>query len=234
MKYVSALILLGLLSADIASPQGAQEACEVKVVGQNRDRLIDCAVNVECGYDIHSARFDNWGVSSNYGNVTNRDQFRGWKHLDGPSTKRQWNSCTTWVPQYRPPSTTYYTPPTYTDQRRSDRVDHGSYRVRLNVRRCPRLNLSYGPRVGCSGLDGHTIIENNYMVLYEFDRDGNDFVTTRYYPSPSLTLSGCTLNHCSKIETDWEDPTSSTNPGTGVTAEMRVVVTSRFQARCSD
>ena len=104
----------------------------------------------------------------------------------------------------------------------------------MNVRRCPRLGVSFGPRVGCSGLTGHSIIENNYMSLYELDWDGDDFVTTLYYPSPPLTLSGCTLNGCSTLCTPWEDPTSSTNPGTGVTAEMRVVVESSFRARCSD
>ena len=235
MKYLPILVLVSLLSTDIAIAQGPQEYCEVTVTGRNRNRLIDGAVNVECGYDIHSAPLGNWGVSSNYGDEEDTDQFRGWQHEDGPPTKLQWNSCTTWVEQYQPPSTAYYTPPTYTDQRSADDVRHGFYRFRMNHRRCPRINgrpTVRGP--GCSNLNGYSIIENNYMSLYELDWDGDDFVTTLYFPSPSLTFSGCDRNGCSDLRTPWKDPTSSTNPGTGVTAEMRVIVETRLRSLCRD
>lgn len=120
-NFRSALLVLtfllvahsGILSAQVFG----EEACVITLEGQNRNRTVAGAINVECGPfsispEIHSAPFGNWGVSSNYSSrVQDTDQFRGWKHEDGPLTKRQWNSCTTAKIKFKAPNCEYYSPP---------------------------------------------------------------------------------------------------------------------------
>ena len=109
-----ALLVLTFLLAGVGnlSAQDSEQTCIVALTGQNQNRTVDGAVNVECGQgEPHSVPFGNWGVASNYGKISDTDQFRGWKHEDGPPTKRQWNSCTTYLSRYRAPNCTYYNSP---------------------------------------------------------------------------------------------------------------------------
>ena len=69
----------------LPAQQQGELYCAVTYKGQNRNRTVAGAVNVECGDgEIHTTPFGNWGVVSFYGGKTNTDQFRGWKHEDGP------------------------------------------------------------------------------------------------------------------------------------------------------
>jgi hypothetical protein len=57
----------------------------------NAARHVIGEVNAECTPSWHSATWGNWGVSSNFGGVSDADQFRGWKIF---GSQGQWNSCT--------------------------------------------------------------------------------------------------------------------------------------------
>ena len=99
------LVLIFLLAASLGSlpAQDSEQTCVVVLSGQNQNRTVAGLIDVECGTVIplvgHSAPFGNWGVASNYGQIRDTDQFRGWSHEDGPTTKRQWNSCTSLYPK---------------------------------------------------------------------------------------------------------------------------------------
>ena len=192
-------------------------------------RIVDGAVNTECGAGIHSAPLGNWGVDSNYGNRSDRDQFRGWKWEDGPRTKRQWNSCTTRVGQYQAPDSKYYTSHNnYYDQQRHKSVVHGRHRIRRNFRVC-----SSTPRPGCSTLNNQVFTERNYMKLYETDRpDGDDRITRLSSFSTSVTLTNCDRQGCDGDTTQRGADTGSSHPATGVSAEMRMVGTAEYRHSC--
>lgn len=217
--------------------QGATEACELNLTGQNRNREITGSVNVECGFDIHTAPWGNWGVSSPFSRLTDTDQFRGWNHQDGPPTKQQWNSCTTAVREYRAPSHRYYRlsrdGTSYSGNYSDDVVSHGNIRYRYRANRCRWRKPA---NRGCAGITGYsvTLTSSNYMSLYELDWDGNDFVTTLYFPVPIVYLSGCSESSCNTQTTNWEDPTSSTRPVTGVTAQFSMKLRARRSGYCSN
>ena len=227
-------IIIVMLAALAAFPADGQvgrrrEYCEVTLTAENQMRIVDGAVNTECGAGIHSAPFGNWGVSSNYGNRNDRDQFRGWKWEDGPSTKRQWNSCTTSVQQYRAPNSRYYTyHNNFYDQQRHEPVMHGKRRIRRNYRVC-----SSRPGPGCSTLNNTVFTERNYMTLYEMDRpDRDDYITKLTFPSTSVTLTNCDQQGCDGDTTQWSANTGSSRPLTGVSAEMRMVGTAEYRHNC--
>ena len=190
---------------------------------------VDGAVNTECGAGVHSAPFGNWSVDSNYGNRNDTDQFRGWKWEDGRTTKRQWNSCTTRVEQYRAPDSRYYTHHNnYYDQQRHESVVHGKRRIRRNFRVC-----SSTPGPGCSTLNNTVFTERNYMTLYEMDwPDRDDHVTKLRFPSSSVTLTSCDQQGCDGDTTRWRENTGSSHPLTGVSADMRMVGSAECRHNC--
>ncbi len=141
-KFCFRLLFLTFVTAtltDVLLAQYGEEACVVVLTGQNRYRKVAGMVNVECGYpnEIHTAPWGNWGVQSNYGNIKDTDQFRGWKHIDGPRTKLQWNSCTTAKEKFRAPNRKYYNVNNSTKQQSNAVVTHGTLQYRTNVRTCP-------------------------------------------------------------------------------------------------
>lgn len=235
--FVNALILVlwGLSNIGQAQVGRALRYCEVTVMGENRNRSVTGAVNVECGiYEPqHSDPFGNWGVSSSMGGLRNTDQFRGWSWQDGPRNKKQWNSCTTAMVKFHAPHTRFYSPPTFRRQDSPDTVTHGKYRYRANAARCPNL-WSNPPFQGCSGLNRNDLTSSgNYMSLYELDWDGDDLVTTLYFPTTSLPLENCNYEGCSSQQSQWLNPTSSTRPSTGVSAQMRLSVKAKKKDTCS-
>ena len=114
-----------------------------------------------------------------------------------------------------------------------DEVSHGTISHRY---RSVRSRWRDPTKRGCGGLDGYRVSldSSNYMSLYELDWDGDDFVTTLYSPAPEVTLSGCSASHFDDESTSWEDVTSSTDPGTGVTAQFRMQIRATRSGCCSN
>ena len=209
--------------------------CTVTLKGQNRNRTVAGAVNVECGAWPHSAPFGNWGVFSNYGGVKDTDQFRGWKWLDGPSTKKQWNSCTTSVPKYHPPNCDYYNANGCTTQASSATVTHGVYSYRYSGNQCPQyLDPDDPPPPGCSNMSGVSISQSsNYMTVYELDRpDSDDLVETLYFPGTSVTLGSCNYDGCPERTSSWADMSSSSDAWADVEAELRMKAKAQVEGYC--
>ena len=178
-----------LVSAAAGLPaQSVEQTCVIVFTGQNRARTVAGSVNVECGGDGHSAPFGNWGVSSNYGRKKDTDQFRGWKHEDGPSTKRQWNACTSLYP---PPDCDYYNANHCRTQQSYSTVTHGTLVYRTTPEECiPPVPGSFPVSyVGCRDQGGTVSQASNYMTLYELDWNGNDLVETLYFPRTSRSRS---------------------------------------------
>ena len=67
------------------------------------------------------------------------------------------------------------------------------------------------------------------MTLYELDRpDRDDRVTRLSFPSTPVTLTTCDRQGCHGDMTQWGENTGSSHPGTGVSAEMRMVETAEY------
>ena len=231
------LFLLVLVVASSAILHASGELyCTVTLKGQNRNRTVAGAVNVECGAGIHSAPFGNWGVSSNYGGRTDTDQFRGWEDEDGPPTKLQWNSCTTTVAQYHPPNCAYYNANGCTTQASSATVTHGVYSYRYAGNQCPQtLDPDDPPLPGCSNMSGVSVTQsNNTMALYELDApDNDDLVERLYFPSTSVTLGSCNYWGCPERTSSWVDMTGSSTSSADVEAELRMKAKAQVEGYCN-
>ncbi len=248
MKKPALLLLaLGLLVpalSDVCLAQIQYEYCIVKLTGQNQARSVDGLIDTECGGPLelgHSAPFGNWGVSSNYGDIRDTDQFRGWSPQDGPSTKRQWNSCTTGYP---PPDCRHYQIPSCgPPQTSSAIVSHGAMNYRASTTYCPPPNdqgqSEEDPR-GCEIISGWDVGQgSNYMTLYELDPwvwnfsgDGHDLVETLYFPGTSVTLTSCDYESCPERVSGWVQMTSSTSWSADVEAELRMKASARLEGFC--
>ena len=207
--------------------------CAVTLEGQNRNRTVAGAVNVECGFDTepHTAPFGNWGVNSFYGRKKDTDQFRGWKHEDGPSTKRHWNSCTTRDPTFAAPNCDFYNANECTTQSRSEVVTHGTVTYR-SANQCPQHLSPDNPRPsGCANKTGTTAaVTNNNMEIFELDSvdptggrivNDDDPVENLYFPSTRVTFTECTYAGCAEKNSAWERMTGSSSASADVRAEMR-------------
>lgn len=229
------LLAVALAPVDQSLAQGPYSYCEVEIKAWTSDRQITGAVNVECGAGLHSAPWGNWGVTSNFDRRRDTDQFRGWKHIDGPSTKRQWNSCTTRVAQFRAPNPNYYNNrPTYDEQYSSETVGYGRTSFRTSYTPCSQIPGQPTNPPGCSNLNGEKVtIRGNYMKLYELDApDPDDFVTELSYPDKAATLTGCDQDGCPESTSSWSSQSSSSRAGTGVRADMRISVRARHRNNC--
>ena len=215
---------LGALFPNLGAQYTSSDQCLITYGGENQKRSVTGNVNTECGGGWHSAPWGNWGVTSNYGHVQDGNQFPGY-HLGTPTgTNRriwQWNSCTAFHP----------TP----NGQRSTRgvATHGSriHRIPLS---CFSSNifLPAPSTLGCTVAPRTWTMGNNFMSLYELDWDGNDFITTLYFPATSISMS-CNYYGCSSKKSDWVSPSRSTKPLTGVRAELRTKVFARFQTACA-
>lgn len=235
------LPLLLLAAADVLpAQQRDEEFCVITVRGQNRNRTVAGAIAAECTDvsfpgQLHDPPWGNWGVSSNYSSrLTDTDQFRGWKWKDGPRTKLQWNSCTT-REKFRAPNRKYYNSSDHRSQRSNATVTHGTYGFRATVN-CPDpLDQRAEPPAGCSGFNGFTVRQSeNYMTLYELDRDGNDLIKTLYFPGTSLSLRNCTRDGCPERTSGWRGTTrfSAENPTANVGAQLRMKASAAVHGSC--
>lgn len=92
-RRILTTLALFSLSAFAFTPlaEAANGTCLVSVGLFNHNRYVYDS-DEEC-VPLHSRPFGNWGVSSNVGRVTDRDQFQGWSGTCGNGNKVQWNSC---------------------------------------------------------------------------------------------------------------------------------------------
>lgn len=238
MRKFNSILLIPILILVVTSSamlHAGELYCTVTLKGQNRNRTVAGAVNVECGAWPHSAPFGNWDVFSNYGGVKDTDQFRGWKWLDGPPTKKQWNSCTTSVPKYHPPNCAYYNANGCTTQASSATVTHGVYSYRYSGNQCPEyLDPDNPPPPGCSNMSGVSVTQSsNYMTVYELDRpDSDDLVETLYFPGTSVTFGSCNYEGCPERTSSWADMSSSSDAWADVEAELRMKAKAQVEGYC--
>ena len=234
---------------EITPVVGTEEVVVVTLIGQNYKRTVAGVVNAECGGPTvgnltvgHSAPWGNWGVASNYGDVEDTDQFRGWKHEDGPPTKLQWNSCTHGNVKFHAPNCDYYNANGCTTQETKPFdavVTHGRLSYRYSVTECPAAPavIGEGPTEGCLRLNGISVGQSsNHMTVYELDRpDGYDLVKTIYFPGTSKTFNGCSYENCPEVVTDWVVKGSQSDDGAShaiIGAEFRMKARAVLQTFC--
>ena len=245
-------VLIFLLAAAAGSvpAQASEQACVIVLEGQNRNRTVAGAVNVECGhpYETHTAPFGNWAVSSNYSFLLeDGNQFRGWKPLDDRLTKQHWNSCTTGREKYRAPNCDLYNAPgpegSCSTQSSPTTATHGRmyYRTRTWLQSCPADVAGAAPTTyyGCQHQGVSVSQTGNYMTLYELDGwsgrisgEGHDRVATLRFPGASVTLTDCDHDGCPERTSDWVDMSSSTSSSARVEAELRMTARAYLEGSC--
>ena len=248
---LSLVALVFLLAAAGSVPAPASEqACVIVLEGQNRNRTVAGAVNVECGfpYETHTAPFGNWAVSSHYSHLLeDGNQFRGWKPVDDRLTKQHWNSCTTGSEKYRAPNCDLYNAPgpegSCSTQSSPASVTHGRmyYRTRTWMQSCPAGVTAAAPATyyGCRQQGGSVRQTGNYMTLYELDSrhggisgDGHDRVATLRFPGASVTLADCDYDGCPEQTSDWVDMQDDASSSAQVEAELRMRARAYLEGFC--
>ena len=240
---------------EISPTVGTHEVVVVTLIGQNYKRTVAGTVNVECGGPPvvgHSAPFGNWGVASNYGDIEDTDQFRGWKYEDGLPTKLQWNSCTSLRSEFLPGNCEFYNDNECLTQKSKPFeaiVTHGGLSYRYSETECPAAPAVFGegPTEGCRRLNGIRVGQSsNHMTLYELDAwrpppffgavtDGHDLVKTINFPGTWETFSNCGYENCPEVVTDWVVKGSQSDdgePGAIVGAELRMKARAVLQTFC--
>lgn len=235
---VSLLVSAG---GGMPAPASDVQTCVVVLTGQNQKRTVAGSVNTECD-DVsiigpyHDPPWGNWGVSSNYGGITDTDQFRGWKHKDGPPTKKQWNSCTTDREKFRAPNCSYYNAPKGTTpcmtQRSYGIATHGQMSYRTTSEACiPVVPGSFPlPYTGCRDQGVRSVgQDSNYMTLYELDEpDSDDYVDRIFFPGTYVTLTGCDHDGCPEKTSGWVKKRSSNTAN----AELRMKASAYLEGSC--
>jgi len=189
----------------------------------NAARHVIGEVNAECPPSWHSATWGNWGVSSNWGGLTNADQFRGWK-VSG--SQGQWNSCTR--DHIRDTDNIYYNHDHNGNGLGDDQwIDTAWIYTGAQIDQytgCP-MDTNYDgvcDTGGCLALNSTGFgVGGQFLSLYELDwPDGDDFITTLYAHSGCCHVNlSCSKDYCSgPVFSPWWPTTYSTN--TAVTANV--------------
>ncbi len=237
------LALAFLLAAGSVPAQASEQACVIVLEGQNQNRTVAGAVNVECGfpYETYAAPFGNWGVPSNYSPLLeDGNQFRGWKPMDDPLTKQYWNSCTSLHP---PPDCDYYNANSCVTQSSPTTVTHGRMYYRTRVESCPPdLPGSFpvpGSYNGCQDGERTVTQASNHMTLDELDDwfgsisgDGHDRVGTLRFPGTSVTLTDCEYDGCPEETTAWVPREDDLSSSAHVEAQLRMKAHAYLQGFC--
>ena len=214
-KSASLAILSLLLSLSLPLACQAQYAtCIVSKGAHNRNRVAMAPVSgyqikVECNWP-HSVPFGIWGVSSNVGGVSGKDQFQGWWD-PASETAREWNSCTNDFP---PPNCSYYNHAGCTQQISIHGENgYGGVSTQYQVS-CPRYYTDGTWRGGCEDLNGYVAtLGNNFMTIYEKDwPDGDDLVQTLYFPPVTAPPLSCDVWSCASVQSPWVGVTSTDDP----------------------
>ena len=233
----AAIALAVFLVASAASTlvaQSSEETCVIVFTGQNHHRTVSGVLDAECEAvsptQWHDPPWGNWGVSSNYGEKDDTDQFKGW---EPKGSQRHWNSCTVY-PEFMPPHPVYYNSSDKRSQESNGTVTHGAMELRQTVS-CPDPSDPYDdPPVGCSAVEGWELTQSeNYMTIYELDKpDSDDLIETLYFPATSVTLRSCDHDGCPERRSSWVGMASSTNPDAQVEAELRMKVSAQIFDAC--
>jgi hypothetical protein len=206
-----------------ASPLAAQ-VCTLSITGLNRYRVVSGPVSAECGGDLHSAPFGNWGVTSSVGKKQNSHQFDGWCHdsyvCDNYGSCRtkcrdgwyEWNSCTD-HPRYAAPNCSLYNHESCGLQVSTQDIDiHGTKYLDVNTS-CPLDTDGDGlcDSGGCKDISSYSEI-NHFMSLYELDPwDRDSLVQTLYFPELTVPLN-CGPWGCPISGSQWEAPVYYDSP----------------------
>jgi hypothetical protein len=180
-------------------------------------------ISAECGYDLHSAPFGNWGVTSSVGTKQDSHQFDGWCHnsyvCDNFGSCRtkcrdgwyEWNSCTTRT-RFGAPNCSLYNAESCTLQVTSQDVNiHGTTYVDIPTS-CPfdSDGDSICDSGGCKDLSSYS--QTQFMSVYELDFwDTDDLVQTLYFPELTVEL-GCSVPGCPIAGSQWEGPSYYDSP----------------------
>jgi hypothetical protein len=218
-RFAAKLVFCALVLMSPAFLYGQQGTCRMQWGAINGQRAVQGTVHTECSFV--NGPWGNWGVTSNVGWASDGDQFMGWKRLD---RHYQWNSCTNY-PKYPPGNCNYYNSESCTEQVtwQGNGVHGGGWDYVFVS--CPVDYDGDGAcdAGGCLDASSYTL-SNNWMSLYELDHAaGDDFVTTLYFPDTTAYLN-CTVWGCYNNAAEWVSPWYSTNPSTGVTAQLTVAV----------
>ncbi len=215
LGFALSAIIVGVLSVTSARAQ----YCIIQFNLRNADRYIWGAPwDAECFGDIsHSHPMGNFGVSSNFGDIRDSNQFPGWKYeSDGTY---EWNAC---KKDYPPPNCRYYNTAGCTEQitwapsyGQYGNYGGGWYYIPVG---CP-IDWNHDGVIdagGCLDLDGRAFtVRGNFMSIYELDPflgilDG-DFIRTTYHPDLSVTLHCPSWRYCEAVTSNrvfpyqWED-----------------------------
>jgi len=207
LAAVSIWAIAPLVEAQIPEPK-----CVTEISLENRLRRATGSIMVECGAECwpvppfcHTAPFGNWGVDSNYGPRTNKDQFRGWWPEHGHG---QWNSCTEWYPQYHNDGAPVR------QKAHPDDTQVVATDTEIDNRPCGWFT----PEVYTA--------EDIEMVIWELDFDGDDRVATIEYGDISVRINCSTQLRCDGLSA-WRQQTGINSAG--VTAEVRIRYEARFR-----
>lgn len=207
----------------LATTASAQ-VCRVTASGMNRNRSVAGPVHSECPPTIHTVPFGNWGVTSNFGQKVDGNQFQGWCHntpiCDNRGNCRtecrdgwyEWNSCTD-IDEFRAPNCTLYNDKNCTAQVSTTGENiHGTRNIDVPVR-CPADTNGDGvsDEGGCS--DVKTFSNgNNFISLYELDPGTtDDLVQTIYFPQTAVSMT-CGPLGCVPARSDWVPPSFFDSP----------------------
>jgi hypothetical protein len=213
------------------------QVCTLSVTGLNRFRTAGGPIAAECGGDLHSAPFGNWGVTSSVGAKQDSHQFDGWCHdsyvCDNYGSCRtkcrdgwyEWNSCTT-RSRFSAPNCTLYNAESCSLQVTSQDTNiHGGTYVNLPTS-CPFD--SNGDQIcdtgGCKDISSYS--QFHFMSIYELDFwDHDDLVQTLYFPELTVSLA-CDVLGCPIAGSQWEGPSYYDSPSWPalVYAEAAIVV----------
>lgn len=196
--------------------------CRMDLSLSNAQRHVYGTVNTECTFGcpvpnlVHSHKWGNWGVDSNWSSLTDGEQFRGWQTADtecgGSMFPPQWNSCTSYS---TPGFCADFNWSGCTEQGSTDERDHAyvSFYYQVNAEN------------GCADMNGYTLtLTNNFMRLFELDNDGNDFVTELNFPSLATTLSCGSHGSCGTTYSGW----AGSNGNPVVATEIRLRASGAF------
>ena len=251
-RYLALPVLAFLPAAGSVPAEASEQACVVVLEGQNRNRTVAGAVNVECGHPEQSptAPFGNWAVFSNYSPLLeDGDQFRGWKPVGDRSTKQHWNSCTTSREQSQAPNCGLYNAPGPAGSCRRQSspaiVTHGRlyYRTRSWRQGCSAGVAVAAPATyhGCRQQGVSISQSSNSMTLYELDGwwggisgDGHDRVTTLRFPATAVTLTDCGYEECPEQASGWveREASASASSAARVEAELRMTARAYLEGSC--
>ncbi len=209
------------------SAESTYETCDVTITGENRHRYVAGAIPAECppGFHALTGPWGNWGVRSNYGDMRDKDQFKGWYREGG---KYLWDSCTTNQSRYSSGDPWFYSHSNHTAQYSGSVVQHRVKKIRVHVQECSSVDRpgSLDKELhGCSLENGSRITESNHMEIKELDwPDGDSALNHLQFPSTSVTLSNCNESGCTSGTASWVAQTPSEVPAAIVEAQLRMRV----------